>query len=208
MPVAARSELEPAFSVAGGFTPVMVITHDCQMDKEANVRYAQLRRSKPPTPKAEAVRQAEEDPELDRFVAVVPLVPPRRIRTDNLKLMSGETTGYFPLPGASEFGIAESVADLSCPTSIDRDLLVSRVASLTDEARGQLRLSLARLYAFRSPEVGFQVEDAVGKRILGFRKVPDSPLEIILDVQGGQEVRLVLQPEEPAKGRPARRAPR
>jgi hypothetical protein len=205
--VVARGGLQPALSVVGGFTSVMVITHDCQMDKEANARFAQLRRTKPPTPKAQAVQQAEDDPELDRFVTVVPLVPPGRIRTDNLKLMSGETTGYFPLPAAPEFGIVECVADLTCATTIDRDLLISRAASITDEARGQLRLALARLYAFRSPEVGFEVEAAVGKRILGFRRVPDSPLEIVLNVQGGQEVRLILQPEEPAKGRPSRRAP-
>lgn len=205
--VPAASELEPAFTVPTGYTAVLVVTHDCQMDKEANAAYARLRRQKPPVPKTEAIHQAESDPELDRFLTVVPLVGLERIRTDNDRLMSGQTIGYFPLPPSPERGIAECVADLTCPVTIDRNLLVSRTASLTDKARARLRLALGRLYAFRSPEIGFEVESLVGKRIIDIDRDPASPLELILSTDDGNRVRLVLQPQPPAKARPSRRAP-
>ena len=169
----------------------MVITHDCQMDKEA-----------------EAKAEAENHSELDRFVTVVPIVPVSWLRTDDDRLRSGEVTGYYPVLAWPERGIAGGVADLTFPSTIDRKLLIHRMASLTDQTRGRLRLSLTRLYAFRSPEVGFEVEAAVGHRILGVRRVLGSALEIILTLQGGGEVRLVLKPEEPKKGRAARPAPR
>lgn len=205
--VPAASELEPAFTVPAGYSAVLVITHDCQMDKDANAAYARLRRQKPPVPKDDAIRQAESDPELDRFLTVVPLVSLDRIRTDNDKLTSGQTIGYFPLERSPERGITECVADLTCPVTIDRHLLASRTASLTDEARGRLRLALARLYAFRSPEIGFEVESLVGKRIISIDRDPTSPLELILSTDDGDNLRLVLQPQAPAKGRPSRRAP-
>lgn len=55
--------------------------------------------------------------------------------------------------------------------------------------------------------MGFEVEAAIGRRILGVRRVAGSALEIILILQGGGEVRLVLKPEEPKKGRAVRSAP-
>ena len=163
-PVDAISEHEPALTAHIGYTAVMVVTHDCQMDKEA------------------AVTLAENDPELDRFVTVVPLVPVDWLRTSEMHLLSGDTTGYFPVPAWAERGIIGGVADLTCPTTIDRHLLIRRMASLTDDSRGRLRLALARLFAFRSPEIGFEIEN-------------------------GGEVRLVLRPEPPRPKRPAHRAP-
>ena len=96
------SEHEPALTAHTGYTAVMVVTHDCQMDKEA------------------AVTLAENDPELDRFVTVVPLVPVDWLRTSEMHLLSGDTTGYFPVPAWAERGTIGGVADLTCPTTIDR----------------------------------------------------------------------------------------
>ena len=150
LPFAAASSHEPALTAPLGYTAVMVITHDCQMDKAA---------------------EAENHPELDRFVTVAPSVPVSWLRTDNDKLLSGEVTGYYPVLTWPERGIAGGVADLTFPSTIDRKLLIQRMASLTDQARDRLRLSLARLYACRSPEVGFEVEAAIGRRILDARRV-------------------------------------
>lgn len=95
--------------------------------------------------------EAENHPELDQFVTVAPIVPVSWLRTDNDKLLSGEVTGYFPVLTWPERGIVGGVADLTFPSTVDRKLLIHRMASLTDQARGRLRLALARLYAFRSP---------------------------------------------------------
>lgn len=185
----------------------MVTTHDCQMDKEANAAYARLRRQKPPVPKADAIAAAEADPDVDRYLTVVPLVGLDRVRTDDDRPRSGETMGYFPLEASPERGIAECVADLTCPATIDRMLLLSRLASLEDTTRGRLRLALARLYTFRSPQIAYEVEQLVGKRIIAAEKNPTSPMELILTTHDGEQVRLVLQPQSPTKGRPSRRAP-
>ena len=185
----------------------MVISHDCQLDKETNARYHKLRKEDSRLSMKEAIKLAEADPELDRFVTVVQIVSISQLRADGDQIKSGDILGYFPVPELKSAGILESGADLNFPSMIDRNLLVDRAASLSDIARGRLRLALARFYAFRTPEIGLEVEAAVGKRITGLRRVPNSPLEIILEVQGGDEFRLILQPENPKKSRPAVRGP-
>ena len=141
-------------------------------------------------------------------MTVVPLLALDRVRTEGERLMSGATIGYFPLEADADRGITDCVADLTFPATIDRNLLVSRTASLTDDARAQLRLALARLYAFRSPEIGFEVESLLGKRVIGLDRDPASPLELLLTTHDGDQLRLVLQPQPPQTGRPSRRAPR
>lgn len=190
-----------------GYTAVMVLTHDCHMDKEANQEYRRLRALKPPVTKAEAIAAAEADPDLDRFLVVAPIVLARHLRADEASLMRGEVLGYFPVEASPDHGIAGGVVDLTYVTTIDRHLLRQRPASLTDEARGRLRLALARLYSFRTPEVGFAVEAAVGQRVRSVSRVPDSPLEIDIELEDESTVRLVLQPAEVAPSRPSRRAP-
>jgi hypothetical protein len=91
-----RSDLEPAYSIASGYTATLVVLHDCQMGKEANAAFARLCRQRRPVPKAEAIAIAR-DSELDRFVTVVPLLALDRVRTDDDRLLSSETIGYFPL---------------------------------------------------------------------------------------------------------------
>ncbi|MEK6648483.1 MAG: hypothetical protein AABY37_04120 [Actinomycetota bacterium] len=202
-----ESEYEPAVDARIGYTAVMVISHDCQLDKETNARYHKLRKEDSRLSMKEAIKLAEADPELDRFVTVVPIVSISQLRADGDQIKSGDILGYFPVPELKSAGILESGADLNFPSMIDRNLLVDRAASLSDIARGRLRLALARFYAFRTPEIGLEIEAAVGKRITGLRRVPNSPLEIILEVQGGDEFRLILQPENPKKSRPAVRGP-
>lgn len=63
---------------------MMVISHDCQMDKEMNSLYQKLRNEKPKLAKvkAEAIRKAEADPNLDSFITVVPILLMSEFHTD------------------------------------------------------------------------------------------------------------------------------
>jgi hypothetical protein len=71
---------------------------------------------------------------------------------------------------------------------------VARLAVLTDEARTALRYALARSDALRTPAIGFELENAVGKRIRGVRPVSDNPLLVELELSDGSLLRLVCQP--------------
>jgi len=198
-----------ALNAKVGYGPVMVISHDCQMDKEMNSLYQKLRNGKPKLSKAEAIRKAEEDPNLDRFITVVPILLMSEFHTDAVQIKSGETIGCFYVPPLPSGEIAQdSVADLAYAATIDRNLLEDRVASLSNDARGRLRLALARLYALRTPEIGFEIEQAVGQKITGIHRDPSSPAEVVFDLQDGSEMRLILKPEAPRPSRPSARAPK
>lgn len=202
-----EDELQPV-RVRAGYAPVMILTHDCQMDKDSNAAYQKLRSGSARLSKADALQAVREDANLDRFVTVAPILPISLFRTGANEIKSGQALGYFYLPKSDlEEMDGESAVDLTYMATIDRHLLIDRAASLTEEARAALKLSLARLFALRSPEIGFEVEAAVGKRIVGLRKVPNSPAEIILELKDGSEVRLILSPEISTPEEPSVRAP-
>lgn len=196
-------------SVKVGYGPVMVISHDCQMDKEMNNLYHKLRRENPKLSKADALKQVEADPNLDRFITVAPILTLSQFRTDDVQIKSGGTIGCFYLPATANKIIAvDSAVDLMYAATIDRHLLENRSVSLSEESRARLRLEIARLYALRTPEIGFEVERAVGQKIVGLHRDPTSPSEIIFDLQDGSEMRLILKPEAPRPSRPSVRAPK
>lgn len=91
----------------------------------------------------------------------------------------------------------DSVADLAHVATIDRILLEDRVASLSEDARGRLRLAVARLYASRTSEIGFEIEQAVGQKIMSIHRNPFSYPEVVFDLPDGSEMRLILKPEAP-----------
>lgn len=71
---------------------------------------------------------------------------------------------------------------------------MARLVVLTDEARTALRYALARTDALRTPAIGFELEDAVGKRIREVRPVSDNPLLVELELSYGSLLRPVHQP--------------
>lgn len=198
-----------ALSAKVGYGPVMVISHDCQMDKEMNSHYQKLRNNNPRLSKADAIGKAEENPNLDRFITVVPILLMSEFHTDAAQIKSGETIGSFYVPPLLSGEIThDSLADLAYAATIDRNLLEDRVASLSENARGRLRLALARLYALRTPEIGFEIEQAVGQKIMSIHRDPSSPAEVVFDLQDGTEMRLILKPEASKQSRPSVRAPK
>jgi hypothetical protein len=192
-----------------GYAPVMVLSHDCQMDRQMNAEYQRLRKAKPPLTKAAALAAVESDPDLDRFVTVAPILSLARYRTELADVKSGAVIGMFyvpPTPGGEI--TVDSVVDLNFVSTVDRSLLRLRTASLGESSLSSLRLALARLYALRTPEIGFELEEAVGQRIVGVRRDEDSPARVLLELKDGSEIALLLNPGPVKQGRPSAKAPR
>ena len=82
--------------VAAGIGLAMVVTHDCQLDKEWNQRVRELQRGGTPLERAE--EEATADTTLDRSLVVSPLVDPTELRGGRGNLLAGKVIGYLPVP--------------------------------------------------------------------------------------------------------------
>jgi hypothetical protein len=152
-PLRVDSDLPEIFACAG-YGWAVVATHDCHLDREFNERVKALRKAEGLS-LPEAEQRAEDDPELDRFISVCPLIPPTAYRADWPALARGEVIGAFPVPALPERGVDDLVANLTYRATIDRHTVVARAAVMTEEARTWLRFSLARTDVFRTPTIGF-----------------------------------------------------
>lgn len=158
----------PALDVVGGRVLVMVVSHDCQLDKE--LHHAARRLQKEGLSEVAAYAQAESDDTLDRNVTVSPVVeltelPLAGDPNFDTNVRAGRVVGYLPVPARAGLLPAEAVVDLGYRTTADRATLTQRLASLTDPARLQLRYALARMDSLRTPDLGAELEAAVGQRI-------------------------------------------
>ena len=205
IPFGAEPEFLPADALAG-YSPAMVVTHDCHLDKEFLERYEALR--KQGTRKADALRMAESDPDLDRFLVVSPIIPVTAFRSTPDAIAGQSVIGLFGVPALPRVNLTASAVDVTFRATIDRHLVLRRVASLTEAARAAFRLALARSDAFRTPTIGFEIEAAVGKRIKGIRTVAGNPLLIALDLSDGSSLALVQQPADIDHDGPGRTRPR
>lgn len=80
------------------------------------------------------------------FVVVAPIVPVDRVRGDAAALSRGEVLGCFPVEPNQHLGIEGGVVDLTQLSTVDRMLVVGRLASMDDDHRELLRLALARVF--------------------------------------------------------------
>jgi hypothetical protein len=197
-PLRIEADLPELFAVAG-YGWAIVATHDCHLDREFNERVRELRRTQR-LKLREAEKLAEEDPELDRFVNVCPLLPTSSFRAEWDVLARGDVIGAFPIPAVPEHGLDDLVADLTYRATIDRHAILARAGAMSEEARLWLRFSLARADAFRTPTIGFELEQAVGKRIKAVLPHSANPLAIGLELSDGNTLELINQPAEVQTG--------
>lgn len=179
---------------------VMVTSHDCHLEKEWNRRRAELIGQG--MSEAQASSEAGSDPSLDRSVVVSPLIDPDDIGVDRGNLLAGHVVGYLPVPASLDELVPECVVDLTYRATVDR-LDVFRVASISALARSQLRYSLVRLDALRTPHLGFEIEEVIGRRIERAEVPARDPLTVRLHLDDGSTIELLQRPGEP-EGPPAR----
>jgi hypothetical protein len=180
--------------IAAGIGLGMVVTHDCQLDKEWNQRVRELQNGGMETEAAE--REATNDATLDRTLVVSPLVDPTELRGGRGNLLAGKVIGYLPVPHHPDNLVDECVADLTYQCTIDR-LDVVKVASISEAARKQLRYALIQLDALRTADLGFEVEAVVGRTIQKVEVPARDPLTVRIQLDDGNVIQLLQQPGTP-----------
>jgi hypothetical protein len=172
----------------------MVLTHDCQLDKEWNQRVRELQKAGTALERAEA--EASADATLDRTLVVSPLVDPSELRGGRGNLLAGRVVGYVPVPAHPEQLVDECVVDLTYQSTVDR-LDVVKVASISEAARKQLRYALIQLDALRTADLGFELEAVVGRTIQNVEIPAQDPLTVRIWLDDGQVIHLLQQPRSP-----------
>ncbi len=184
------------FDIAAGIGLAIVVTHDCQLDKEWNRRVRELEKAGTETQAAE--REATADMTLDRALIVSPLVDPNDLRVERGNLLAGRIIGYLPVPAHPEQLVGECVADLTYQCTIDR-LDVVKVASISETARKELRYALIQLDALRTADLGFEIEAVVGRTIKKVEVPARDPLTVRIQLDDGKVIQLLQQPGTPDK---------
>ncbi|MBV9110374.1 MAG: hypothetical protein JO306_13260, partial [Gemmatimonadetes bacterium] len=144
------SPTTPDAVVEAWWTPVLVLSHDCHLEKDFNERVRQLMADG--VAEDEAVTEASADPSLDPFAVVAPLQPYADFPEHrHASLRSGDRIGYFPLDLLPGDG-GDYVVDLGRVATVSVMLLPQRlkVASLAPAPLGELRYKLAETYAAAS----------------------------------------------------------
>lgn len=172
----------------GGRALVMVLSHDCQLDREINVAERALLRENKNLSEDDAYAMAENNDELDRFAIVSPLVdvdllPSARNKNSLADLLAGRMVGYLPLPDEPFLNLTGVVVDLSYRATVDRLTLTQRLTSITDPARLQLRYALARMDSLRTPELISDIREAVGQKIIDVQLSSSRESRRLLDIQ-------------------------
>jgi hypothetical protein len=180
--------------VAAGMALAMVITHDCQLDKEWNQRIRELEKNGMANDRAEA--EATSDETLDRNLTVSPLVDPADLQGGRGNLLSGKVIGYVPVPQHPDGLVDECVVDLTYRCSVDR-IDVVKVASISETARKRLRYALIQLDALRTADLGFEVEAVIGRTISKVEVPGRDPLTVRIQLDDGQVIQLLQQPVSP-----------
>lgn len=161
---------DPALDVVGARCLVIVVSHDCHLDKELNQRAHALMKQDPDLREDDAYARAEADPSLDRNIVVSPVLAlgglPAAADPGTAGLLrAGRMVGYLPLPMQDPVLAEDSAVDLGIRATVDRLTLTGRLASSTDATRLALRYALAKMDSLRTPDVGAEVEAMIGKQI-------------------------------------------
>lgn len=185
----------PLVTLATSWAPVLVLSHDCEIDKEFNEQIDALVRQG--IPEAEAQARVEGKPDLDRFVLVSPLLPYNEQELASERwdaVRSGQKIGYVPLAPMPAYEGAEYFVHLSRICTVERRLLSPgyKAASLSEQARSLLRFKIAEALSSRNISVVSKLEAAIGHRITDVRtlKVKRQDATVMLVLEDGSEVQV------------------
>jgi len=175
----------PDVSAELRFSPVLVLSHDCDLEKDFNERVRELLAAG--RTEAQAVAEAESDPTLDPFAVVAPLLPYSVLPTErHAGVMNGQRIGSFPLQALPRDG-GDYYVDLGQPCTVSVLLLPQsgKVASLARESVFELRYKLSEAYAIRDLAVLQELEQLTGRTITRAVALPKSgkktALQLYLD---------------------------
>lgn len=187
--------LAPATVAETVFAPVLVLSHDCHLDKDFNERVHALVEDGISLEQARS--EASADPSLDPMAVVAPLqpyseIPPHR----HAGIRAGDRIGYFALDGIPGDG-GDYVVDLgrACTVSVRLLPQSAKVASLAPAFAAELRYKLAEAYAIRDLSVIAELEAMVGRRILRAEALPKSRKKsaVVLHLDNGELIHLEVK---------------
>ncbi len=190
--------------------PVMVLSHECEMEKDFNGLVRFLTRNG--MSESEATEQAGMREDADQWIVVAPLLTaaeiqedwPHELRTPErlLDVQRGLRSGYFPVPAGNPAVPAGAVA-INRTGVVSRQLLTDSryLATLSESSRSVLRYKLARTLAYRDLSVQAELERAIGQRITAIdvqelpkKKNEKRQIEMVLHLDGGDVLQLQGSP--------------
>jgi hypothetical protein len=202
----------PAVVHEGRWGPVMVITHECDLQKDFNALGRICAREEGLSVEEVEVRLAGRL-DLDRYAVVAPVLSyddlrqqwPPELRTDQREgdVRRGTRMDFFPLPAHPAGLFADSVVSFVRMGTIERRLLESahRIASLSEPARAVLRYKLGSQLSIRDASVVPEIEAAVGQRIVRSAVIPIPPakgrkkqISVVLHLENGDVLHLQGEP--------------
>ncbi len=157
----------PSLALRARWGLAMVLPHACALEKEFNERVASLLAGGRDQRESEAA--ANEDPTLDRFVALAPLCAYDELDAERHPgVRAGTRLGSFPVPESREAGIPAAWVDLRRISTTDVSLIdvdPLRLASLSQLAQAHLQAALAKHWAYRDLTRYDELQRAFGQRI-------------------------------------------
>jgi hypothetical protein len=189
------SSQAPAMDVEACWSPVLVLSHDCELEKEFNERVYELIAGG--MSEEEAVSDASADPTLDPFAVVAPLLPYGEFPAErHAGIRSGQRIGALPIDVLPLDG-GDYVVDLFRPTTVSVYLLpqAAKVASLAPASVFELRYKLSEAYASRDLAVLAEIEAVVGHTIVGVEALPrgQKKTSLVLHLADAESVHLEIR---------------
>jgi len=177
------------------FAPVLVLSHECHLEKDFNERVCALMSEG--VPQHAAAEAASVDSALDPLAVVAPLQPYSSVPAHrHAGIRTGDRIGYFPLDGLPGDG-GDYVVDLGRACTISVRLLpqAAKVASLAPDEVAELRFKLAETYAIRDLSVIAELQAMVGQRIRHAEALPKSKKKsaLVLHLEDGEIVHLEIR---------------
>lgn len=177
--------LAPDVSAELRLSPVLVLSHDCDLEKEFNERVRDLLAAG--VPQDQAVAEAEGDSSLDPLAVIAPLrafseLPAQR----HAGVRQGQRIGFFAVLQLPRDG-GDYFVDLGQVATVSVQLLphAGKVASLAPESVYELRYKLSEAYAIRDLAVLQELERLTGRTIVRAAALPKSgkkaSLQLFLD---------------------------
>lgn len=176
--------------------PAMILTDDCALDKDFNVKVEELMEQG--KSEADALAEARLDPTLDTLVLIAPILPYKELRSVSpTAVRTAQAIGYFPILESDE--VDEGFVDFGRTVPVSRRLMSEPFAVLNKDIKNILRWKLAQHYAIRNLSVDAQIAAAVGKTIVASHTITDSKNRLIveLELEGGDCLRLRQEPRQP-----------
>lgn len=200
----------PSLALQARWGLAMVLPHACALEKEFNERVATLVTNGRDRREAEAA--ANDDPTLDRFVALAPLCAYDELADERHPgVRAGTWLGAFPVPESRAAGIPWAWVDLRRISTTDVSLIdvdPLRLASLSPLAQAHLQAALAKHWAYRDLTRYDELQRAFGQRIEAIVPMPiGKKIRVGFTLEDGTQ--LVLEASDkppPPADAPARRA--